>query len=81
MNTPGSYSCACSTGFMLLLNGRVCSDVDECEFDVSNECSGGKCVNTPGSYSCVCSGGLMMGSDGASCLDLDECSIRQDVCK
>ncbi len=81
MNAPGSYSCACSTGYMLLLDGRSCKDVDECESGANNDCNGGKCVNSPGSYSCVCSGGLMMGSDGSSCLDLDECAMKEGLCK
>ncbi len=82
----GSYSCACSSGYMLLLDGRSCRDVDECDakgigLGGLGPCGGGKCVNTPGSFSCVCSGGLVMGAGGSSCRDLDECAINKDVCK
>ena len=65
---------------MLLLDGKSCKDMDECE-EWDNPCNGGKCVNTRGSFSCVCSGGLMMGADGSSCIDLDECAINENVCK
>lgn len=30
-NTPGLFSCSCSTGYMLLMDGRSCADVDECK--------------------------------------------------
>lgn len=29
-NSPGSHTCSCATGYMLLLDGRTCIDVDEC---------------------------------------------------
>lgn len=76
----GSYSCTCAIGYMLLMDGRSCKDIDECE-ETKNPCNGGKCMNTPGSFSCMCSGGLIMGADGSSCLDLDECTINENVCK
>ncbi|RZC44398.1 hypothetical protein C5167_037353 [Papaver somniferum] len=50
---PG-YSCTCNTGFMgnpYLSPG--CQDVDECEDQHKNPCSG-ICTNTIGSYSCTC---------------------------
>ena len=77
---PGSYSCACATGYELLLDGQRCVDIDECS-NLDDPCNGGKCINTPGGYSCACSGGLMMGPDATSCLDLDECAINKDVCR
>lgn len=33
-NTPGSFSCSCSTGYMLLMDGRTCADVNECKGDL-----------------------------------------------
>ena len=78
INTPGSYSCSCSTGYMLLYDGKSCIDIDEC-LSIEDVCNGGDCRNTPGGFSCVCSGGLMMGPDASSCLDLDECVIEPDV--
>ena len=76
----GSFSCTCSGGYELLIDGQQCIDINECE-DILNPCNGGKCINTAGGYSCVCSGGLMMGQDALSCVDLDECSINKDVCR
>ncbi len=71
---------------MLLLDGRSCRDVDECDEDKKSNagvgvCGGGKCVNTDGGFSCVCSGGLVMGPGGKSCRDLDECAINKEICK
>ena len=66
MNTPGSFSCACSAGYMLLMDGRSCADIDECK-ENPRICNGGKCTNTPGSYLCSCQGGLTTGSDGITC--------------
>lgn len=31
INTPGLFSCSCSSGYMLHMDGRSCTDVDECK--------------------------------------------------
>ncbi|XP_037773595.1 signal peptide, CUB and EGF-like domain-containing protein 3 [Penaeus monodon] len=67
INTPGLFSCSCSSGYMLHMDGRSCTDVDECK-ENSKICNGGVCSNTPGAYVCTCEGGLIPDSDGPGCL-------------
>uniref|UniRef100_A0A8C7VV33 Latent-transforming growth factor beta-binding protein 1 n=1 Tax=Oncorhynchus mykiss TaxID=8022 RepID=A0A8C7VV33_ONCMY len=56
-NTPGSYRCVCHTGYKL--QGKACTDVDECEDPL--RCPGQACVNSQGSYNCVsCKPGFSM---------------------
>ena len=74
INTPGSFSCACNPGYMLLMDGKTCTDVDECK-DNSRVCNGGKCTNLPGSYSCECTAGLMPSPDGSTCLGMCEAIV------
>lgn len=54
-------------GYALNLDGRSCSDVDECK-ENSRICNGGKCSNIPGGFICTCTEGLLPGRDGASCI-------------
>jgi hypothetical protein len=67
INTPGSYSCSCGSGYSLLLDGKTCADIDECK-ENPRICNGGKCTNTIGSYICHCTEGLLPGPGGTSCL-------------
>lgn len=55
-----------STGYMLLMDGRSCADIDECK-ENPRICNGGKCTNTPGSYTCTCQDGLTTSPDGITC--------------
>lgn len=58
-DTPGSYLCACTTGFALRDDLSTCKDVNEC---LNNPCFGGQlCINTYGSYVCVNNGGAAQG--------------------
>ncbi|KAI6661894.1 Neurogenic locus Notch protein-like [Oopsacas minuta] len=48
LNTQGSYTCICASGF----TGNNCSnDIDECD---STPCDNGNCTNTLGSFFCDC---------------------------
>lgn len=55
------------SGYTLLLDGRTCTDVDECK-ENPRICNGGKCTNTQGSYSCFCTDGLITASGGKGCI-------------
>ncbi|XP_072361972.1 complement component C1q receptor-like [Scyliorhinus torazame] len=66
INSPGSFSCRCTKGFVLM-DGQ-CQDLDEC---AAWPCAQ-MCQNTEGSYRCHCRAGYV--SSGHSCLDLDECT-------
>ena len=67
------FSLVWSAGYMLLMDGRSCADIDECK-ENPRICNGGKCTNTPGSYLCSCQFGLTTSSDGITCEDIDECA-------
>ncbi|XP_030067927.1 uromodulin [Microcaecilia unicolor] len=71
----GIRECSCKDGF--IGDGFSCSDIDECAYSWSYNCSLGYCVNTIGSYDCRCSTGYTMVS-GHTCIDIDECS-RPDL--
>ena len=70
INVEGSYYCFCNTGFTG--DGKLCTDVDECETG-SNVCDdvGARCYNNRGSYDCKCIEGFT--GDGILCDDHDEC--------
>ncbi|XP_075037434.1 uromodulin-like [Mixophyes fleayi] len=71
-NYFGLVQCSCKDGF--IGDGFTCSDIDECAYSWSNNCSFvGNCKNTFGSYACDCSSGYSRNS-GNICVDIDECS-------
>ena len=75
-NTPGSFECYCSEGFVK--TEADCVDIDECE-NIACE-SNLHCMNNIGSYSCGCFDGFQLVSDSMTmkevsfCVDIDECS-------
>ena len=65
LNTPGSFSCGCESGFKLEEDGITCTDINECETGDHN-CRG-LCINTAGSFMCGCEQGFTLDNDGVSC--------------
>ncbi|EDL22148.1 growth arrest specific 6, isoform CRA_a, partial [Mus musculus] len=76
-NKPGSFQCACHSGFSLASDGQTCQDIDECTD--SDTCGDARCKNLPGSYSCLCDEGYTYSSKEKTCQDVDEC--QQDRCE
>jgi hypothetical protein len=71
-NSPGSFSCACTAGYMG--NGVACNDVDEC--GAAGACADhATCSNAAGTFSCACDAGFTgAGTAGTTCTDVDECA-------
>ncbi|XP_072265555.1 fibulin-7 [Pyxicephalus adspersus] len=53
INTPGSYRCACPSGYKLLGDGKNCEDIDECNSGLNNCSKLSLCINTAGGFQCV----------------------------
>ncbi|XP_069841006.1 uromodulin-like [Dendropsophus ebraccatus] len=70
----GYVECNCNKGF--IGDGFTCSDIDECAYSWSNNCSIGICRNTFGSFTCDCPSGYI--SSAGTCIDIDECA-RPDL--
>ena len=77
---PGSYTCACDSGYSGDGNtgGAGCADVDECATGTSGCSPNATCINTVGSATCVCKAGFT--GDGKTCNDVDECSNGSANC-
>ncbi|XP_078621857.1 low-density lipoprotein receptor-related protein 2-like isoform X1 [Branchiostoma floridae x Branchiostoma japonicum] len=65
VDTQTSYRCVCNAGYVLMADGKACTDIDECT-DTPWVCSQG-CENTPGSYICKCGDGYLREPDGFTC--------------
>lgn len=57
-NTPGSYSCECSAGYQGSGLASSCSNINECDLQISNCHQDASCSDTQGSFSCTCSDGF-----------------------
>ncbi|MBM4344104.1 MAG: hypothetical protein FJ100_12115 [Deltaproteobacteria bacterium] len=72
----GLPQCACKPGFSG--NGKVCSDINECENGTAKCAAGATCTNLQGTYSCGCKNGYT--GDGVVCSDIDECKAAASPC-
>ncbi|XP_058835886.1 fibrillin-1-like isoform X2 [Topomyia yanbarensis] len=69
VNTDGSYSCECYTGYEKNELGQ-CLDVNECLEENGGCGSNARCLNLAGSFRCVCPPGYKMGKDRRNCFEI-----------
>ncbi|KAH9523872.1 hypothetical protein Btru_047284, partial [Bulinus truncatus] len=77
--SPG-FACLCPGGYERK-NG-TCTDINECENIILNNCDVNKenCYNYNGKYACNCKDGLSRNSVGL-CEDIDECKLGTHKCQ
>jgi MYXO-CTERM domain-containing protein len=82
-NTPGSFTCACATGYAGTGHGaNGCTDIDECAANTDTCDPAAMCTNTAGSFTCACPTGFTGDgyTTGTGCTDIDECTANTDDC-
>ncbi|KAK0170128.1 hypothetical protein PV328_010728 [Microctonus aethiopoides] len=84
INTVGSYTCNCRTGFRRDNLTQACVDINECQL-LENDClPTQRCDNTLGSYNCVrflpCGTGYTLNAATEICEDDDECVLGTHDC-
>lgn len=76
-NTPGSFECACQSGYRK--NAGTCNNIDECA-EETDDCSQ-TCTDVPGDFTCECFKGYAPeSSDSKTCADVDECQTDAHNC-
>ena len=69
-----TIECDCPIGYAKV-DGKTCTDVNECDLNPGICKGGGICVNTEGSFTCTCPPGLTLDETATRCIDQ-----RQEPC-
>ena len=77
-NIPGSYQCACNTGFTV--DGFGCVDNDECTNHDNNCIADATCINNDESFTCACYAGYSGEGYHDDSTYLDGCATDTNKC-
>ncbi|XP_047357054.1 fibrillin-1-like isoform X1 [Vespa velutina] len=84
INTMGSYTCNCRTGFRRENLTQACVDINECQLKENDCLPTQRCDNTIGSYICTrflpCGTGYTLNAATEICEDDDECLLGTHDC-
>ncbi|XP_012529954.2 fibrillin-1 isoform X2 [Monomorium pharaonis] len=84
VNTVGSYTCTCKTGFRRDNLTQACVDINECQLKENDCLPTQRCDNTIGSYTCTrflpCGTGYTLNAATEICEDDDECVLGTHDC-
>ncbi|KAL6257929.1 hypothetical protein P5V15_011528 [Pogonomyrmex californicus] len=84
VNTMGSYTCTCKTGFRRDNLTQACVDINECQLQENDCLATQRCDNTIGSYTCTrflpCGTGYTLNAATEICEDDDECVLGTHDC-
>lgn len=71
----GVAACVCPAGYDLAVDGKSCTDRDECTSltHPGNCVAPATCVNAVGSFSCACPADYSLSSDGMTCIKRSAC--------
>ncbi|XP_069845940.1 matrilin-4 isoform X2 [Dipodomys merriami] len=79
VNAPGTFYCACNSGYKLAADNKSCFAIDLCA-EGTHGCEH-HCVNSPGSHYCHCRAGFALQPDQRSCRVIDHCSFGNHSCQ